>query len=95
MRKSKSFVILTSKTMVLQTTTRGVGRVQKIQNGTILEQIEKNSEKTSLVSKYSKQDKTKCSNIALQQNGEKKVKASNKKTETTFKTNYVSQNNLI
>ena len=28
--------------MVLQTTTRGVGRVQKIQNGTILEQIEKN-----------------------------------------------------
>ena len=45
---------LTSKTMVLQTTTRGVGRVQKIQNGTILEQIEKNSEKTSLVSKYSK-----------------------------------------
>ena len=27
--------------MVLQTTTRGVGRVQKIQNGTILEQIEK------------------------------------------------------
>ena len=57
--------------MVLQTTTRGVGRVQKIQNGTILEQIEKNSEKTSLVSKYSKQDKTKCSNIALQQNGKK------------------------
>ena len=40
--------------MVLQTTTRGVGRVQKIQNGTILEQIEKNSEKTSLVSKYDK-----------------------------------------
>ena len=40
--------------MVLQTTTRGVGRVQKIQNGTILEKIEKNSEKTSLVSKYSK-----------------------------------------
>ena len=40
--------------MVLQTTTRGVGRVQKIQNGTILEQIEKNSENTSLVSKYSK-----------------------------------------
>ena len=29
----------TSKTMVLQTTTRGVGRVQKIQNGTILEKI--------------------------------------------------------
>ena len=47
-------VCKTSKTMVLQTTTRGVGRVQKIQNGTILEQIEKNSEKTSLVSKYSK-----------------------------------------
>ena len=42
--------------MVLQTTTRGVGRVQKIQNGTILEnieKIEKKSEKTSFVSKYS------------------------------------------
>jgi len=69
--------------MVLQTTTRGVGRVQKIQNGTILEnieKIEKNLKRPLLSQNIQNRTRlSKCSNIALQQNGEKKVKAPNKK----------------
>ena len=45
-----NFYSQTSKTMVLQTTTRGVGRVQKIQNGTILEKLEKKILKRPLLS---------------------------------------------
>ena len=59
--------------MVLQTTTRGVGRVQKIQNGTILEKIGRTILKRPLLSQniQNRTKSSKSSNIALQQNGEK------------------------
>ena len=63
--------------MVLQTTTRGVGRVQKIQNGTILEKLEKKILKRPLLSQ-NRTKLSKSSNIALQQMV-KKVKIIQKK----------------
>ena len=59
--------------MVLQTTTRGVGRVQKIQNGTILEKIKKNLKRHLLSQNGEKRRMV------------KKGESGQQKAETTFK----------
>ena len=72
--------------MVLQTTTRGVGRVQKIQNGTILEKNIKKILKRPILSQ-NRAKLSKSSNITLQQNGEKRCPT--KKLKQLINMNYI------